>query len=212
MVIKANLKRMKIAEVPITLHKDGRSRPPHLRSWRDGWRHLRFMLIFSPRWLFLIPGLVVALVSGILTLVLYLTSIRLGAVTLDTGTMMLAAMGLISGIQLSALAVSAKIFAIGAGLLPSDERFARLFRFFNLEKGILFGTALLIAGICIIGRSTLGWMAQGFGQLSYPDNMRNMIAGGTSVVLAVQVISFSFFLSVLGLQTVKHSPPSVPEP
>lgn len=209
MVIKANLKRMKIAEVPITLHKDGRSRPPHLRSWRDGWRHLRFMLIYSPRWLFLLPGLVVALLSGLLAVALYFSSLHVGKVTLDTGTMMLAAMGLLAGTQMAALAVSVKIFAIGAGLLPADQRLASLFRHFNLEKGIVLGIVFLAAGLCFVIRSTLLWEAKGFGELSYPENMRNLIAGGSFLVLGIQAISFSFFLSVLGLQTTKTTPPTL---
>jgi glycosyltransferase involved in cell wall biosynthesis len=207
MVIKANLQKMKIAQVPIILHKDGRSRPPHLRSWRDGWRHLRFMLIYSPRWLFLVPGLAAGLICGGLAVILYFSSITLGGVTLDTGTMMLAAMGLIAGTQLSAQAVSAKIFAIDAGLLPEDPRFSKLFKFFNLEKGILFGGGFLIAGTLLIGRSFFQWGENDFGALSYPDNMRNVIAAGTCLVFGVQVISVSFFLSVLGLQTTKTTPP-----
>jgi len=206
MVIKANLKQMKIAEVPITLYRDGRSRPPHLRSWRDGWRHLRFMLIYSPRWLFLIPGLLVALFSGLLATALYFSSIHIGKVTLDTGTMMLAAMGLVAGTQMFAQAISAKIFAIGAGLLPEDPRFSTLFRFFNLEKGIVLGALFLIVGVCFVGQSTLMWKSHDFGELSYPENMRNIIAGGTCMVFAIQVISFSFFLSVLGLQTIRIPP------
>jgi glycosyltransferase involved in cell wall biosynthesis len=207
MVIKANLKRMRITQVPITLYKDGRSRQPHLRSWRDGWRHLRFMLIYSPRWLFLIPGLVTALVCGALAVMLFFSRITLGRVTLDTGTMMLAAMGLIAGAQLFAQAISAKIFAIDAGLLPNDERFSRLFKFFNLEKGILVGAIFLITGILLIGRSFLMWKEQDFGALSYSENMRLIIAGGTCMVFGVQIISVSFFLSVLGLQTTKTTPP-----
>ncbi|MFZ4681264.1 MAG: glycosyltransferase family 2 protein [Terrimicrobiaceae bacterium] len=208
MVIKANLKRMKIAQVPITLYKDGRSRPPHLRSWRDGWRHLRFMLIYSPRWLFLIPGLAAVLACGALAVTLFFSTISLGRVTLDTGTMMLAAMGMIAGAQLFAQAISAKIFAIDAGLLPNDERFSRLFKFFNLEKGILAGAIVLITGILLIARSFLMWKEQDFGALSYSENMRLIIAGGTCMVFGIQIISVSFFLSVLGLQTTKTTPPN----
>ena len=207
MVIKANLKRMKITQVPITLYKDGRSRPPHLRSWRDGWRHLRFMLIYSPRWLFLIPGLATALVCGALAVMLFFSRITIGRVTLDTGTMMLAAMGLIAGAQLFAQAISAKIFAIDAGLLPNDERFSRLFKFFNLEKGILAGAIFLISGILLLGRSFLVWKEQDFGALSYSENMRLIIAAGTCMVFGIQIISVSFFLSVLGLQTTKTTLP-----
>ena len=209
MVIKATMKGLRIGEVPITLHKDGRSRPPHLRSWRDGWRHLRFMLIYSPRWLFLIPGLVVAVLSGLLAVFLYFSSLHIGKVTLDTGTMMLAAMGLLAGTHMAAQAVAAKIFALGAGLVPADPRFTSLFRFFNLEKGIFLGVLFLVAGAYFVGRSALMWQEQGFGELSYSENMRNIIAGGTLIVLGIQAISVSFFLSVLGLQTKRTTPPAL---
>lgn len=208
MVIKANLRKMKIAQVPITLHKDGRSRPPHLRSWRDGWRHLRFMLIYSPRWLFLIPGLLMAVVCGFLTIVLFFSSMTLGHVTLDTGTMMLAAIGLIAGTQLFFQAVSAKVFAIGAGLLPEDRKFSKLFEYFNLEKGIFVGLFSTVIGCILIGFSFYSWKETNFGELSYPENMRKVIAGGTCLMFGVQMVSFSFFLSILGLKTANNTPSS----
>ncbi len=209
MVIKANLKNMAITQVPITLHKDGRSRPPHLRSWRDGWRHLRFMLIYSPRWLFLIPGLTLFFFCGFLGLILYFTTIQIGFIRLDTGTMLLASMGLLVGAQMTAHAISAKVFAIGAGLLPPDEKFSMLFRYFNLEKGIVFGLFLLIVGLGIIIKATCFCGERGFGEISYSVNMRNIIAASTLLVLGIQTVFVSFFLSVLGLKTKKTTPPDL---
>lgn len=203
MVIKANLRKMSIAQVPITLHKDGRSRPPHLRSWRDGWRHLRFMLIYSPRWLFLIPGLLLAAICGFLVILLYCFSLTLGGVTLDTGVMVLAAMGLLVGVQLFGLAFAAKVFAIEAGLLQEDRRFSSWFQYFNLERGILLGIIFSIIGLGFIGRAFWIWNTKNFGELSYPENMRNLIAGGTGVALGIQILSISFFLSVLGLRLTR---------
>jgi glycosyltransferase involved in cell wall biosynthesis len=118
MVIKATLKKFKIAEVPITLHRDGRSRPPHLKPWRDGWRHLRFMLIYSPRWLFLIPGLCLSALGVLLSAILAMNALPLGGIQLNVGTLMMACMAAVVGFQLVAFAFFTKTFAIAEGLLP----------------------------------------------------------------------------------------------
>ena len=146
MVIKATLKSLRIAEVPITLHPDGRSRPPHLKPWRDGWRHLRFMLIYSPRWLFLVPGLLLVLLGTAAGAALAVAPVHLGNVVFSTGTLAVACMSVIIGTQLVAFAFFTKVFAIGEGLLPQDPKFSKVFKTFTLEKGICFGLAILAAG------------------------------------------------------------------
>ena len=146
MVIKATLKSLRIAEVPITLHPDGRSRPPHLKPWRDGWRHLRFMLIYSPRWLFLAPGLLLSVLGAAAGAALAFGTIRLGNVHFSTGTLAVACMSVIVGSQLVAFAFFTKVFAIGEGLLPQDPKFSKAFKTFTLEKGICFGLAILALG------------------------------------------------------------------
>ena len=201
MVMKATLWKMRVAEVPTTLHPDGRSRPPHLKPWRDGWRHLRFMLIYSPRWLFLVPGLLLSALGGLFTIILYYRSIAMGHVTLDTGTMMLAAMGLISGVQLVGFAVSTKVFAIGEQLVPDNPKYSFLFKIFNLERGLIAGLLVLLAGLAVLTRAVLYWGSLGYGIISYSENMRHLILGATGVILGIQVIFTSFFLSVLGLKT-----------
>lgn len=207
MVMKATLWKMRVTEVPTTLHPDGRNRPPHLKPWRDGWRHLRFMLIYSPRWLFLFPGLLLSAVGSVFTLVLYCQSITIGKVILDTGTMMLAAMSLLIGIQLIGFAVSTKVFAIGEGLIPENPKQAVLFRIFNLERGLIGGCLVLLAGLAVLIRAFLNWGAAGYGILSYAENMRHLILGATGLILGIQAISTSFFLSVLGLTTKRRVPP-----
>src|SRR5205085_3405670 len=127
MVIKAKFRGLRITEVPITLYPDGRSRRPHLRSWRDGWRHLRFMLLFSPRWLFLVPGLLLGLTGFVLTLLLAVKGLTLGGATFDAGSLSVTAMLWLAGAQLVAFAVFTKISSISEGLLPPDPRFTRLF-------------------------------------------------------------------------------------
>src|ERR1035438_839076 len=161
MVIKATLKKFRIAEVPITLHKDGRSRPPHLKPWRDGWRHLRFMLIYSPRWLFLVPGLLLSTLGGLLSAALSLQDIQIGGVHLNVGTLTMACMGIIVGFQLVAFAFFTKVFAIAEGLLPEDPKLARVFKIFTLEKGLVAGLLVLLAGLVMVLRALWLWKQAG---------------------------------------------------
>jgi len=208
MVIKATLRGLKIAEVPITLHKDGRSRPPHLKPWRDGWRHLRFMLIFSPRWLFLIPGLLLSAAGFLTGMILALGPVHLGRVTFDVGTLTIAAMTFMVGIQLVAFAFFTKVFAIEEGLLPHDPKFARWFRFFTLEKGVLAGAGLFWLGAILLARAFGLWWQTGYGQLDYAENLRRLIPAATLVMAGLQIVFSSFFLSVLGLKTQSRNPPT----
>jgi glycosyltransferase involved in cell wall biosynthesis len=207
MVMKASLFGMKMAEVPITLHPDGRSRPPHLRPWRDGWRHLRFMFIYSPRWLFLVPGLLLAAVGAVGSACLSVGSITLQGMRLDVGALIVAAMSLIVGVQLVAFAFFSKVFAIGEGLLPADPKFGKLFDFFTLEKGLIAGLATLLAGIGVLGWAVWAWAQTGFGDLAYESNLRRLVIAATLIVVGLQGISSSFFLSVLGLKTTTRTPP-----
>jgi hypothetical protein len=209
MVIKATLKKFRIAEVPITLHKDGRSRPPHLKPWRDGWRHLRFMLIYSPRWLFLMPGLLLSAVGLLLSAVLAVKDIRLGGILLNVGTLMMACMAVVVGFQLVAFAFFTKVFAIAEGLLPEDPKLTRVFKIFTLEKGIVAGLLVLLAGVAMFLRALWLWQQAHFGLLpSTGENLRRLIPAGTLIVLGIQVVFSSFFMSVLGLKTVKRQPPA----
>ena len=208
MVMSATLKKMRIAEVPITLHPDGRSRPPHLKPWRDGWRHLRFMLIYSPRWLFLIPGLLLAAGGSMLAALLLLAPMIIKNIMFDVGTLLVACMSVIVGSQLVSFGFFTKVFAIADGLLPDDPRFSRLFRYFSLEKGILAGLAVLLVGVGLLLHALLLWKANAFGALSYSENLHRIIPATTCIVLGIQIIFSSFFLSVLGLKTVSRTPPA----
>jgi glycosyltransferase involved in cell wall biosynthesis len=207
MAIKSTFNKLKIAEVPVTLHKDGRSRPPHLKPWRDGWRHLRFMLLFSPQWLFLAPGIVLSAAGIIFAAALSLQNIKIGGVAFDVGTLAVACMTVIIGFQLVAFAFFTKVFAIAEGLLPDDPKFSRAFTFFNLEKGILIGLAVLLAGIILSVRAVWIWKQFGFGELSPEENLRRLIPAATLIVLGVQTVFSSFFMSALGLKTSTRKPP-----
>lgn len=207
MAIKAKLKRLKITEVPITLHKDGRSRPPHLKPWRDGWRHLRFMLLYSPRWLFLVPGLLLSVLGIAVSAALSCKTFHLGAVVFNVGTLAVACMTVIIGFQLVAFAFYTKVFAIGEGLLPDDPKLTRVFKVFTLEKGILLGVAILLVGFILLVHALWIWRQTGYGNLSPEDNLRRLIPAVTLVVIGVQTIFSSFFMSALGLKTKSRKLP-----
>ena len=209
MVIKSTLKSQRITEVPITLHKDGRSRPPHLKPWRDGWRHLRFMLLFSPRWLFLMPGMFLSLLGFVFAVRLYIGNFRLGGVEFNVGTLIVACMTVIIGFQLVAFAFFTKVFAIAEGLLPDDPKLSRVFRIFTLEKGIVLGLLVLLGGAILLAQSIWIWRLNNYGLLDPTENLRRLIPAATLVVLGIQIIFSSFFMSTLGLKTVTRKPPGL---
>ena len=210
MVIKATFKKFKITEVPITLHPDGRSRPPHLKPWRDGWRHLRFMLLYSPRWLFLAPGFLLSALGTILAAALAVQDIQIGGVELNVGTLMMACMAVIVGFQLIAFAFFTRVFAVAEGLLPEDPKLTRVFRIFTLEKGIVAGLAVLLVGTILFLRAVWLWQQAHFGRLpSTEENLRRLIPAATLMIVGIQGIFSSFFMSVLGLKTVTRRPPGL---
>ena len=199
MVIKASLRGLRIEEVPITLHKDGRSRPPHLRSWRDGWRHLRFMLLFSPRWLLLYPGLVMLIIGAGFFARLMVGPITLQGVNFDLNTLEIASLLVQFGYQMVLLAGFVRIFAYTRGFLPPNHILSKAFSFFTLEKGLLSGLAILLAGFGLISLTLLDWATAGFGNLDPLANTRPVIAGRTLVSLGLQTLIFSLVFSYLGI-------------
>jgi len=199
MVIKASLRGLRIEEVPITLHKDGRSRPPHLRSWRDGWRHLRFMLLFSPRWLLLYPGLLMLLAGGVFFARLMIGPIAVKGVNFDLNTLEIASLLVQFGYQMVLLAGFVRIFAYTRGFLPPNHILSRAFSFFTLEKGLLSGLAILLVGFGLISLTLLDWATAGFGNLDPLANTRPVIAGRTLVSLGLQTLIFSLVFSYLGI-------------
>ena len=209
MVVKATLTGMRISEVPITLHKDGRSRAPHLRTIRDGWRSLRFMLLYSPLWLFLLPGLFLSIFGFIFSVLLILGPLQLGSVILDLGTLTISSMFLPVGIQLIAFACYTKMFAIAEGLLPNDTSFSRIFQYLTLERGIMLGILLILGGGALFARSFQTWGESNFGRLSYEQNLRLLIPCATLITLGVQIVFSSFFVSVLGLKIAGRTPPTL---
>lgn len=200
MVVKATLHRLRTSEVPVTLHPDGRTRPPHLRSWRDGWRHLRFLLLYSPRWLFLYPGVVLVVLGTAVGLWLIPGGRTIGRFGLDVQTMLYAAFAVVIGFQSIIFALFTKAFAISEGLLPADPRLTRALARAPLEIGLLVGGLLTLAGI---GGSVYGfyqWSTESFGALNASESLRTVIPSLTCLVLGVQTVLSSFFLSVLMLR------------
>ncbi len=200
MVVKANLLGMKIGEVPTTLSPDGRGRPPHLRTWRDGWRTLRFFLLYSPRWLFLYPGLALMLVGGLVGLWLLPSSRRVGNVVFDVHTLLYAAAAILLGFQSVSFAVFTKLFAISEGLHPPDRWMGRLFTHINLERGLLIGSALAVSGFLGSVLAVRMWGLRGFGQLDFSHSLRLVIPAVLALTLGIQTVFCSFFLSVLGMR------------
>lgn len=201
MVIKATLLGMRIAEVPVTLSPDGRTREPHLRPWRDGWRHLRFMLLFSPRWLFLIPGVLVFLLGSGLVAWLLPGPRTIGGAALDVHTMVYGAALALLGHQAVLFAIGSKVFAAREGLLPPDDRIARLLRFLNLEVGILIGLLLMLLGFGGSVYALTSWARLGFGPLEVSSMMRVAIPSVLLFGLGGQTMLWSLFLGVLRLPT-----------
>jgi glycosyltransferase involved in cell wall biosynthesis len=199
MVVKATLLGLRVAEVPTTLSPDGRSRPPHLRTWRDGWRTLRFMLLYSPRWLFLYPGALLMLI-GLGTALWLLPGPRtVRGLTFDAHTLLYAAMAVLTGFQAIWFAVCAKTFAITEGLLPEDALFDKLFRVFTLETGLVVAAVFIIGGLGGSVYAVYVWGLRGFGPLDYPSTLRMVIPAVVAITLGVQTLFSSFFVSLLGL-------------
>lgn len=200
MVVKASLNKLRICEVPTTLSPDGRSRRPHLRTWRDGWRHLRFLLLYSPRWLFLYPGTSLMVMGLIIMLLLLPGTLTLGGIGFDINTMMYAAAAVIVGFQMISLAVFAKVFAINAKLLPEDTRLDFLAKNGALEVGIASGTLLCVLGLTGSIIAVVTWESTSFGPLAPTSVMRVVIPSVTAVILGIQLIISSFFIALLSIK------------
>jgi hypothetical protein len=199
MIVKATAFGLRITEIPTTLSPDGRGRTPHLRTWRDGWRHLRFLLLYSPRWLFLYPGIALFALGVVVSALLLPGPKRIGNVGFDVDTLLFAAMAILIGFQSIVFATFTKVFAISEGLLPEDARLSWLFRYVTLETGLAAGFLLVLAGA---GAWLLGleyWRSHHFGALDPDTALRIVIPGVVFFTLGVQTILSSFFLSVLGM-------------
>ncbi len=200
MVVKATIQKLKIVEVPTTLSKDGRTRPPHLRTWRDGWRHLRFLLICSPRWLFLIPGIVLMIVGLTLSLLIIRGPLVIfNLFYFDTNTLLYAGAFIIVGFQAVSFGIFTRAYAVQSGLLPEKVSLNKAFKIFTLEAGLLIGLFIFFAGLCGTFYSLYIWDQSHYGQLDYPKILRIVIPSVVAIIIGAQTMLSSFFLSVLGV-------------
>jgi glycosyltransferase involved in cell wall biosynthesis len=200
MIVRSSLCGKKIAEVPITLYPDGRkAHGPHLRTFRDGWRTLRFFMLYSPRWLYLVPGVALMLCGG-LGFMLALPGYTVFGAKLDAHTLLFSSLFVLLGYQAVLFAVLTKVFAISERLLPDDPRLNQFFKVFSLELGLFCGGFSFVSGLALLSATIFHWWKIGFGSLDYARTMRCVIPGMTLAALGFQTILFSFFTSILGMR------------
>ena len=197
MIVKAALAKLRITEIPTTLSRDGRNRPPHLRTWRDGWRHLRFLLLFSPRWLFLYPGMTLLSLGIVMQYLLHRGGLTIGTIGLDIHTMLYTAAMSIIGLQMVWFAIFSKVYGISAGFLPKDNKTDKILKFLTLERGVILGCLLFLVGLGLSVRAISSWASEHFGALDPREIMRLAIPAVTFILAGSEIVLASFFLSVL---------------
>jgi glycosyltransferase involved in cell wall biosynthesis len=210
MVVKATLARYDIRERPTTLSPDGRTRAPHLNTWRDGWRHLRFLMLYSPRWLFFIPGLLLMTLGVVLGVALSIGTVRVGGLKFDVDTLVGASAVTIIGFQAVIFALLTKVYAMQEGFLPHDRRVKKITEFWTLEKGLVLGGLLALAGLAGMVMSVIHWQGKGFGALNPRDELRMVVPSATALVMSLQAAFASLFVSILGIRRRQHPPLSDP--
>lgn len=197
MIVRAALGGLSIAEVPTTLSRDGRSRPPHLRTWRDGWRHLRFLLMLSPRWLFLYPGALLFSIGAVAQAAILTGPVVVGRVVLDIHTMLFAGGAMIAGVQMAVFSLIVKTAAAAQGMLPAGSNFRRFVRHFTLERGLVLGAAIALAGFVLAAYSLSMWMSAGLSELEPRHVMRVVIPSLTLSIIGIEIMFSSFVLHFL---------------
>lgn len=200
MIVKAKLNNLSITEVPTKLSKDGRTRAPHLNTWSDGWRHLRFLMLYAPNWLFLFPGVLAFVVGLIGSILLIQNPVVYNDITFDVHTLLYTSSLMLIGFQFILFYALTKIFAVENDLLPKSNRYQKLFKFLNLESGLIFGFLLLGTGLLLSYFGFSNWKSTGFGQLNVSTTLRTIIPAVMTLQLGIQIILFSLFFSVLGLK------------
>jgi glycosyltransferase involved in cell wall biosynthesis len=200
LIVKATLMGGRIEEVPTTLSPDGRSRPPHLRSWRDGWRHLRFLLLFSPRWLFFYPGIFALVLGMTVGAAIIPGPLAIAGVKLDVDTLAAASAMVVIGLQAVLFAIFASVYASNEGFLPQSAAVKRLLPLWTLERGLLAGLALALFGLSGGIASLVIWSGTAFGRLPYESVLRLVLPSTTALIVSCQLIFGTFFLSILGIR------------
>jgi glycosyltransferase involved in cell wall biosynthesis len=204
LVVKATIFNQKITEVPTTLAVDGRSRPPHLNTWRDGWRHLRFLMLYSPRWLFLIPGLVLITLGLMVGVALSFGPIRIGEVSFDVDTLVGASAMMVIGFQAVLFSLLTKAYGVAEGFLPTDRRARWLLNSWSFERGLILGGLLAVAGLVGLVASLFHWQVNNFGELDPRHSLRLVVPSATALMMSFQLVLGSAFLSILGIRRSSH--------
>ena len=210
MVVRSTLAKYDIREVPTTLSPDGRTRAPHLSTWRDGWRHLRFLMLYSPRWLFLIPGMVLMTLGLVAGVALSAGPIRVGDIAFDVDTLVGASAMLVIGFQAVLFALLTKVYAMEEGFLPHDRRVQRIIDSWSLERGLVVGGLLALAGVVGLVASLFHWQVHSFGQLDPRDSLRIVVPAATAMLMSFQMIFASLFVSILAIRRRSHPPVTDP--
>jgi glycosyltransferase involved in cell wall biosynthesis len=209
MVVKATLQGLDVREVPTTLSPDGRSRPPHLRSWRDGWRHLRFLLLYSPRWLFVIPGAVLMVLGLVAGTALTFGPVYIGKLAFDVDTLVGASAILVIGFQALLFGLFTKVYAAEEGFLPESRHVKWLVDVVTLEKGLIAGGLLAVAGLGGLVASLAHWQVRNFGALIPAESLRLVVPSATALIMSFQTIFAALFISILGIRRTKETPADV---
>ena len=212
MVVKATLANFDVREVPTTLAKDGRSRPPHLRSFRDGWRHLRFLLLFSPRWLFLYPGIALLWLGLVVGAILLPGPLRLGTVSFDIHTFLIAALCIIVGLQSISFAIIGRRFASRYGFIPRSDTYDRLLEALTLERILLVAVVLMVMGFGALVLGVGQWAARDFGHLNASRSMRPVILATTALVSGFQLMMSGFMSSMINIPIYERRIADTPTP
>jgi glycosyltransferase involved in cell wall biosynthesis len=207
MIVRSVLAGFSIAEVPITLHPDGRSRAPHLRTWRDGWRHLKFLLMYSPTWLYLVPGFLLLSVGLILAFALLLGPLKLANIVLDLNTLLVACCLAIAGAQLVTFGALSRYFAVKSGFLPSSASAERMLRWSSTDRILQLGGVLFVLGLTAFGYAMWSWARLDFGNLFDPFIPRILMLGLTGMVIGIQIAFAAFFFGIFDIGHMSRAQP-----
>jgi len=210
MVVRCTLAGYDVREVPTTLSPDGRTRAPHLSTWRDGWRHLRFLMLYSPRWLFLIPGLLLMTLGLVGSVALSIGPIHVGDIAFDVDTLVGTSAMLVIGFQAVLFALLTKVYAMEEGFLPHDKRVQRIVDSWSLERGLVVGGLLALAGLVGLVASLVHWQGHSFGELDPRDSLRIVMPSATALIMSFQMIFASLFVSILAIRRRAHPPVTDP--
>lgn len=206
MIVKATMRGLNVVEVPTILYPDGRTRPPHLRTWSDGWRHLKFLLLYSPKWLFFYPGIALIIFGLLVSIPLLFAPVHIGGITLDINTLMYASLLTIIGVQSVLFSIFTYVFGVNSNLLPRDKTSDKLLSRAGLEKGLASGAGMVLLGFASSLGAVIYWSENRFGVIDPTFSMRLVIPGAVLFTLGFEILFASFFISILNIKLKQVHP------